>query len=628
MRFGFKELRKSPKSDSTEFRKRYPAAITAATGKQHFSTSVGIIVKRQASAAFAQAYAKYEQRVAELRAQIGAQSGELPDPELIPMSVPEQRPVPVTRRAVETALEAWKLAEIGRVYTEMINGRFNLSKDEEDTRSKLCRILTEADRNTPYEDYDPIQELDRIPDFLLRFQTALASHGIHVPKDHPGFDVCRRSFARAWMEVEYFTSDMLSNSDLLSLPPPVQAWLAATRSRYHGNGNLGQLMVSLAPPIQAWQSTIQGGAPVPAQETGLPLLELVEKFLKAPNRRGTRDHTAVNRLRNTARYLVDFIGGDRPVERITRAQVSDFWVECLKFPDHPNRHEKGKSFREIVAMERDPSRCITQQTVVGYANILSACTRWGLKHGQIFVDPVRDNKPVAPDRRATEVTSFHADHLVTLFTSPVFTGDAKSPAWYWIPLILLFTGARLNEIGQLHADDVVWGDVPYFDITQKIKDPKNPRKAQAVKSLKNERWNSPSIRRIPIHPVLLDLGFKDFYKAHARDFVFEDLPHGKRRRDGTVKKPTHQFSKNFGKYLDRIKIDEPIYRLHSFRHLFNQAIERCHVHESRGKYIMGHRRNSKAQENYDIDPELPNLLAEISKIEFSGFPHVERWGCF
>ena len=65
---------------------------------------------------------------------------------------------------------------------------------------------------------------------------------------------------------------------------------------------------------------------------------------------------------------------------------------------------------------------------------------------------------------------------------------------YWIPLLGLHTGCRLNELCQLHVSDVKpIGRLWCLDINNESPD----------KSLKNE----PSIRTIPIHQVLIDLGF-------------------------------------------------------------------------------------------------------------------------
>ena len=71
-------------------------------------------------------------------------------------------------------------------------------------------------------------------------------------------------------------------------------------------------------------------------------------------------------------------------------------------------------------------------------------------------------------------------------------------AWrYWIPLIGIYTGMRLNEICQLYVDDVKYlNRIWYFRLT-------NERSDQSLK-------NKQSKRLVPIHPKLIELGFIDF----------------------------------------------------------------------------------------------------------------------
>ena len=49
--------------------------------------------------------------------------------------------------------------------------------------------------------------------------------------------------------------------------------------------------------------------------------------------------------------------------------------------------------------------------------------------------------------------------------------DARSAARYWIPLIALFTGCRLNEICQLYLNDIRCDNGQYyFDINDDAED--------------------------------------------------------------------------------------------------------------------------------------------------------------
>ena len=98
-------------------------------------------------------------------------------------------------------------------------------------------------------------------------------------------------------------------------------------------------------------------------------------------------------------------------------------------------------------------------------------------------------------------TKFTNGELGTIFNAPAFSGCKSQYCWwesgdhdvhdtsrFWIPLVALFTGARLAEIVQLEVSDIrAYGGVRFFDINDK-----------GEKTLKTKN----SKRHIPIHPEL------------------------------------------------------------------------------------------------------------------------------
>jgi integrase len=72
--------------------------------------------------------------------------------------------------------------------------------------------------------------------------------------------------------------------------------------------------------------------------------------------------------------------------------------------------------------------------------------------------------------------------------------------YYWLPLLAAFTGARLEELGQLHVSDIRESEGGrYFSINED----------EPTKHVKN----ADSIRDIPIHPELVRLGFLHYVDA-------------------------------------------------------------------------------------------------------------------
>ncbi|WP_312261489.1 hypothetical protein [Candidatus Igneacidithiobacillus taiwanensis] len=83
-----------------------------------------------------------------------------------------------------------------------------------------------------------------------------------------------------------------------------------------------------------------------------------------------------------------------------------------------------------------------------------------------------------------------------LFAQTAGRGGGGHYARVWLPLLGLFTGARLDELGRLMVNDVLQQPVPHFRI----------RRGK----------NSESLRSVPLHPQLLELGFLDYDEAIKR----------------------------------------------------------------------------------------------------------------
>lgn len=172
----------------------------------------------------------------------------------------------------------------------------------------------------------------------------------------------------------------------------------------------------------------------------------------------------------------------------------------------------------------------------------------------------RSNSKAAKKQQRDKRDPLSKDQLTQLFASPLFTG-CKSLASchrpgnqvpnhshkYWVPLIGLYTGMRMQEILQLYVTDVYQKDeIWVFDLNEYHED----------KKLKSPQ----SKRLVPIHKDLLDLGFKDFVADKKSERLFEDAAMAS---DGTY---SSTFSKWFSRYLSNIDIKTNKTSFHSLRH--------------------------------------------------------------
>lgn len=165
---------------------------------------------------------------------------------------------------------------------------------------------------------------------------------------------------------------------------------------------------------------------------------------------------------------------------------------------------------------------------------------------------------------------FEPQELQAIFAQSWFESGSgahfkKPRIWYpfefWLPLLGLYAGCRIKEACQLHLSDVrEHGSGGWcLDINQSTRD----------KSLKNDQ----SKRIVPLHPVLIDLGFVDYcdqLKKAGYQRVFPELTwaEGDARY---AKEPIRKMSgmlKGLGMPRDSMKV------FHCLRHNFNNALKR------------------------------------------------------
>lgn len=230
-------------------------------------------------------------------------------------------------------------------------------------------------------------------------------------------------------------------------------------------------------------------------------------------------------------------------------------------------------------------------------------------------NPTKGIKPKVKKTEERRRHPFSEPELSKIFTEGQCA--EREGARYWLPVLALYTGARLNELGQLLVVDIKFADVPHIDITNEADDP------LVLKRLKNLN----SRRKVPIHDHLLKLGFKDFVTSRTGLYLFDELPHPKNADDYEA---TKAFSQWFGRHLVKIGIKTPGKVFHSFRHTFitqarnsginPQIISVLAGHESE-RTLAGHI-GSSTTNLYGDNYTLKHLYCEINKISFFDIPSI------
>lgn len=168
--------------------------------------------------------------------------------------------------------------------------------------------------------------------------------------------------------------------------------------------------------------------------------------------------------------------------------------------------------------------------------------------------------------------------LKTLFAHALFTCyelpkeyKAGKAAAYWIPLIGLYTGARISELAQLRVNDVnTSGAIPMLSISDE-------GEGQQVKT-------AASVRTIPVHTDLLRLGLLD-YVAMVQESGATSLWPDLKFRDG---KPGGYISAWFGTFKRAIGLHEQYPDFHCFRHTVRTVMSQAGIDHKVQDQVTGH----------------------------------------
>src|SRR4051812_19436095 len=143
------------------------------------------------------------------------------------------------------------------------------------------------------------------------------------------------------------------------------------------------------------------------------------------------------------------------------------------------------SFPELVKAVRadDPRPKLTPQAIRSWFNLLGGCLNRAVAADFLEKNPTTGVKPKVKRTDEQPRQPFTSDDIDAIFDPKVYPApDRANPSKFWIPLLALFTGARLNEIGQLLRSDVSATPLPSINITDQADDPEIRKRLKNVAS--------------------------------------------------------------------------------------------------------------------------------------------------
>ena len=327
----------------------------------------------------------------------------------------------------------------------------------------------------------------------------------------------------------------------------------------------------------------------PSSPSPSPLFsEVTPKHLELMRRNKRRKET-IGETEQTYEDVKELIG-DKPIGEYTNLDGRNFRTAIISLPKNRKKMKQYRDFNLLQLLEMDvPEE--DRLSVDTQTKLISRMTSlWNflideypeyVSHNVFKKKSVTVTSRKAKDKRE----SFTDDDIKTIFhhknfLPAIFEGHGRQTIkypYYFVPILAVLMGARLEEICQMRVADIMKVDgIWVYRIREEGKYNEEETRVK----------NPYSERDIPLHPELIDtLKFVQYVKhikklGHER--VFWELP-----KRGTV------YSKNVGKffnekYLVKIGIKKRGKSFHSFRHSVETHLTNSNVNGRYIDFLQGH----------------------------------------
>lgn len=336
--------------------------------------------------------------------------------------------------------------------------------------------------------------------------------------------------------------------------------------------------------------------PVPFSST--PLVDVFDAYCNEKKVEGAWKGKTEQEVKASFDLFVRIVGEVR-LNEIGYDTARHYKQTLQKLPPNMNKKVlyKDKSIEEVVAME--PEETMAVYTLNKNLTRMSSLFDWAKKHGYVqenyFAGLTLREKRSADEQRSV----MSKEDLKLIFQDKIFTKKIYThPYYYWLPLLGLHTGARIDEICQLHLEDIrdekgIW----IFDINDKL----------------DKKLKTPSSKRfVPIHSKLIDLGllkYADRLRAKGETLLFPELI---KRRDGY----STDASRWFGRFRKNVGVKDKEKTFHSFRHTVADTLKQKGTPYERVAAILGHKDDSMTFGRYGKAFGVNLLQPVIEELKF------------
>jgi integrase len=298
--------------------------------------------------------------------------------------------------------------------------------------------------------------------------------------------------------------------------------------------------------------------------------------------------------------IQDFIAlhGDTALNKVTRDSVVKTYSRFKMLPPNKNKKPEYRNLTIDEILSKPITQTVSSSTCRKFISRISQFFNWCVTWQLLERNPATGLME-KKGNESKERLPYEDDDLTLIFGSSEYQQDLfKHPYQFWVPLIALFTGARLNEICQLRPQDVSCVDgILCFDITTD---------AGKLKTVASERL-------IPVHSSLRALGIEALAKRQldmGQLRLFSELPPG---REG----PGQTASKWFKRYRDKCGVTHSKKPFHSFRHTVWTRLSRQGCPDYEVDDLIGHESATIGSKRYRSKLLPEHLTKTVEKLKFN-----------
>ena len=309
--------------------------------------------------------------------------------------------------------------------------------------------------------------------------------------------------------------------------------------------------------------------------------QLVEALIVSKGPEWTGKTANQHRL---ASRLLAAVAGTDDLARISQADIGQYRQNLSHLPKNYGKSPKDLTLplKDILARSaklkaegRASEVGLAAPTINRHVTQLGSIVTFAKANGWSIGDQATFASMRANDRRRKGDlrNAFDVNDLKKLLMDATWTDSAViHDAIYWVPILGIYTLARLGELVGMRVEDVE------LDKATILIRPNQERRLK----------NTASERTLPIHPEVLRLGFREYVeaiKARGSVLLFPEL-----RARGAVTPLPALFDKKWVKVLDQAlpEARKNNKTFHSFRHFGNTYLAECNTNDALRESLLGH----------------------------------------